>query len=66
MKKYEVVQYAKKYSIYQASQHFNLSTGTIGPWMSLDLSSAKSTVFRTKGAGRKLSYPEEKEQELVQ
>ena len=63
---YEVVQYAKKYSIYLACQHFNLSTGTVGPWMSLDLSSAKSTVFRRNGAGRKLSYPEEKELELVQ
>lgn len=39
---------------------------TVGPWMSLDFSSTKSTVFRSSGAGRKLSYPEEKEVELVQ
>ena len=62
MKKYEVVQYA----IYQACQQFNLSTGTVGPWMSLDFSSPKGTIFRASGAGRKLSYPEEKEVELVQ
>ena len=65
-KKYEVVQYAKKNSIYQACQQFNLSTGTVGPWMSLDFSSSKSTIFRASGAGRKLSYPEEKEVKLVQ
>ena len=34
--------------------------------MSLDFSSAKSSIFRASGAGRKLSYPEEKETELVQ
>ena len=31
MKKEEVVTYAKVHSIYQASQHFGLSTGTTGP-----------------------------------
>ena len=50
-KKYEVVQYAKKNSIYQACQQFNLSTGTVGPWMSLDFSSPKSTIFHASGAG---------------
>ena len=65
-KKYEVVQYAKKYSIYQACQQFNLNTGTVGPWMSLDFSSPKGTIFRASGAGRKLSNPQEKEVELVQ
>ena len=34
--------------------------------MSLDFSSPKSTIFRASGAGRKLSYPKEKEVELVQ
>ena len=65
-KKYEVVQYAKKHSVYQACRHFGLSTGTVGPWMSLDFSSTKATVYRTSGAGRKLSYPVEKEEELLQ
>ena len=34
--------------------------------MSLDFSSPKGTIFCASGAGRKLSYPEEKEVELVQ
>ena len=34
--------------------------------MSLDLSSTKATVYYTSGAGRKLSYPVEKEEELLQ
>ena len=49
-KKYEVIQYAKKHSVYQACRHFGLSTGTVGPWMSLDFSSTKATVYRTSGA----------------
>ena len=65
-KKEEVVTYAKAHSIYQASQHFGLSTGTIGPWMKIDFSKLKATVFQTPGSGRKLTYPMEKEQELVQ
>ena len=65
-KKEEVVAYAKAHSIYQASQHFKLSAGTIGPWMKIDFSKVKATVFRTPGSGRKLTYPMEKEQELVQ
>lgn len=34
--------------------------------MSKDFSKAKPTVYRSSGAGRKLSYPPEKETELVQ
>ena len=49
-KKYEVVHYAKKHSVYQACRHFGLSTGTVGPWMSLDFSSTKATVYRTSVA----------------
>ena len=37
-----------------------------GPWMKIDLSKLKATVFQTPGSGRKLMYPMEKEQELVQ
>ena len=50
-KKYEVVQFAKKYSIYQACRHFDLSSGTVGPWMSLDFSSTKATLYHSSGAG---------------
>ena len=64
-KKQQVVKYAKEHSVYQASKHFNISPGTIGPWMKIDFSKENTVVFRVAGSGRKLSYPMEKEEELV-
>ena len=64
-KKIEVVEYALKHSIYQACKHFNLSTGTVWPWMKMDFAKEKTVVYRAAGGGRKLSYPTEIEEELV-
>lgn len=64
-KKIEVVEYALKHSIYQACKHFNLSTGTVWPWMKVDFAKEKTVVYRAAGGGRKLSYPTEIEEELV-
>lgn len=64
-KKQQVVKYAKEHSIYQASKHFHLSPGTIGPWMKIDFSKENTVLFRVAGSGRKLSYPIEKEEQLV-
>lgn len=64
-KKHQVVKYAKEHSIYQASKHFHLSPGTIGPWMKIDFSKENTVLFRVAGSGRKLSYPIEKEEQLV-
>ena len=50
-KKQEVVDYAKQTSIYQAGQLYGLSTGTIGPWMKINFSKVKSSVYRSKGVG---------------
>ena len=60
-----MVKYAKEHSVYQASKDFNISLGTIGPWMKIDFSKENTVVFRVAGSGRKLSYPMEKEEELV-
>ena len=63
----QVVKYAEEHSVYQASKHFNISLGTIGPWMKIDFSKENTVgrvVFRVAGSGRKLSYPME-EEELV-
>ena len=49
--------YAKEHSVYQASKHFNLSLGTIGPWIKIDFSKENTVVFRVVRSGRKLSYP---------
>ena len=57
--------YAKEHSVYQASKHFNLSLGTIGPWIKIDFSEENTVVFRVVRSGRKLSYPMEKEEQLV-
>ena len=64
-KKKEVVEYALSHSIYQACKHFNLSTGTVWPWMKMDFAKEKTVVYRAAGGGRKLSYPTEIEEELV-
>lgn len=64
-KKQQVVKYAKEHSIYQACKHFHLSPGTIGPWMKIDFSKENIVLFRVAGSGRKLSYPIEKEEQLV-
>ena len=64
-KKQQVVKYAKQHSIYQACKHFNLSPGTIGPWMKIDFSKENTVVFRAAGSGRKLSYPIELEEKVV-
>ena len=64
-KKQQVVKYAKVHSIYQASKHFHISPGTIGPWMKIDFSKENTLLFRVAGSGRKLSYPIEKEERLV-
>ena len=42
-----------------------LSLGTIGPWMKIDFSKENTVVFRVAKSGRKLSYPMEKNQQLV-
>jgi hypothetical protein len=64
-KKQQVVKYAKEHSVYQACKHFNLSPGTVGPWMKINFSKENTVVFRIAGSGRKLSYPMEKEEQLV-
>ena len=64
-KKQKVVKYAKQHSIYQACKHFKLSPGTIRPWMKIDFSKENTIVFRVAGSGRKLTYPIEKEEQLV-
>lgn len=45
-KKKEVVEYALSHSIYQACKHFNLSTGTVLPWMKIDFAKEKTVVYR--------------------
>ena len=65
-KKKEVVDYAKSTSMYQASKVYGLSTGTIWPWMKIDFSKTKASVYSKKKSGRKLSYPIEKEEKLVE
>ena len=65
-KKQQVVECARKHTLYQACKRFNLSKGTVWPWMSINFDIAKATVYRSSGTGRKLSYPLEKETELVQ
>lgn len=65
-KKQEVVEYAQQHSIYKASLHYNLSCGTIGPWMKKDFSKIKANYRRSSGGGRKLSYPPEIEAELAE
>lgn len=64
-KEQQVVKNAKEHSIYQASKHFHLSPGTIGPWTKIDFSKENTVLFRVAGSGRKLSYPIEKEEQLV-
>ena len=66
LKKKEVVEYAKQYSMYQACKHCKLSAGAVWLWMKLDFSKESCVVYRSTGADRKLSYPTEKENELVQ
>ena len=44
-KKQKVVNYAKAYSIYQASKQFSISPGTIGPWMKIDFSKEKTVGY---------------------
>lgn len=65
-KKREVVEYAKKHSLYKAAVEYNLSCGTIGPWMKKDFSSMNTTSVRAHGSGRKLSYPQRFEPEIAQ
>ena len=60
------MEYAKQYSMYQACKHYKLSAGTVWPWVKLDFSKESCVVYRSTGAGRKLSYPIEKENKLVQ
>ena len=64
-KKQEVVEYAKKHSIYKASIHYSLSCGTIGPWVKKDFSKIEDNKRRSSGGGRKLSYPPRIEEELT-
>ena len=64
-KKQQVVEYAKQHSIYQATKQFNLSPGTVGPWMKIDFAKKRTVVFTLAGSGRKLSYPTKNEEELV-
>ena len=65
-KKQEVVEYAKKHSLYKASMHYKLSCGTIGPWMKKDFSQMETTSLRASGSGRKLTYHPRFEPELAQ
>lgn len=65
-KKQEVVEYAKKHSIYKASIHYGLSCGTIGPWVKKDFSNMEGHKRRSSGGGRKLSYPPEIEEQLTE
>jgi len=62
----EVVEYAKQYSMNQACKHYKWSAATVWTGMKLDFSKESCVVYRSTGAGRKLSYPIEKENELVQ
>ncbi len=64
--KREVIEYAKKHSLYKASIEYKLSCGTIGPWMKKDFSEMESMSLRAHGSGRKLSYPQRFEPTITQ
>ena len=63
-----VATYARFHGKRQAARHFRVPRKNIQRWVKEDISilKARGTRKNKKGQGRKLSYPQEKEHELVQ
>ena len=66
--KQRIATYARFHGKCQAARQFNVSRKNVQRWMQEEISVLKSKGTRKnkKGQGRKISYPQEKEHELVQ